>query len=455
MRDSQTNPAWDVLLDLSGPGPRHERLTRALRAVIRDGTLGESATLPPSRALAVDLGFSRWVVTQAYEQLIAEGYLAARTGSSTVVRWSAAGAGPAKPDRPMNAQAGIDLAPGLPDLRHFPRERWADAVREVLANAPHGEFGYPIPGGHPRLRAVLADYLRRCRGAVVDDVRIAFGVTDAFGRVCRALHSAGITRVAAEEPGWLKLREVATRAGLDVVGVPVDQDGLRVDEIPSGVRAVLVTPAHQFPTGTVLSPARRAGLLGWARDVDGLIIEDDYDAEFRYDRRPVGTVQGMDPARVALLGSVSKTLSPALGLGWYAVPPQWTDLVEPTPSPPALDQLAFATFLERGAYARHLRAARRRYRARRDALVTALGPLPLSGVAAGLHLVLDLREDAEAAAVVRRAAARGLRVSDLDDYRATPSGPGLVLGYGNLADGSVGTAARLLREAIGEEASRT
>ncbi|UMP01535.1 PLP-dependent aminotransferase family protein [Amycolatopsis sp. EV170708-02-1] len=447
MTESQTNLAWDVLLDLSGPGPRHERLARALRTVIREGTLGSGAALPPSRTLAADLGCSRWVITQAYEQLIAEGYLAARTGSGTVVRWSASGAEPAKPAARKVSPPEIDLAPGLPDLRHFPRTRWAEALREVLVNAPHGEFGYPVPGGHPRLRAVLADHLRRCRGAVVDDVRIASGVTDAFGRLCRAMLAAGITRVAAEDPGWHILRRVATRAGLDVVSVPVDEDGLRVEEIPPGVRAVLVTPAHQFPTGTVLSPARRAGLLAWAREADGLIIEDDYDAEFRYDRRPVGTVQGMDPARVALLGSVSKTLSPALGLGWYAVPPQWTDRVESSPTPPALDQLAFAAFLERGSYDRHLRAARRRYRARRDALVAALGPLPLSGVAAGLHLVLGL-PGGSAAAVVERAAAKGLRVADLDDYRVTPGEPGLVLGYGNLADGSVGTAARLLREAI-------
>ncbi|MFD5090493.1 PLP-dependent aminotransferase family protein [Amycolatopsis thailandensis] len=449
MTKSQTNLAWDVLLDLSGPGPRHERLTRALRTVIREGTLGSGAALPPSRTLAADLGFSRWVITQAYEQLIAEGYLAARTGSATVVRWSTSSTGPAKALPRKATPPEIDLAPGLPDLRHFPRQRWAEAVREVLANAPHGEFGYPVPGGHPRLRAVLADHLRRCRGAVVEDVRISSGVTDGFGRVCRALRAAGITRIAAEEPGWLTLRRVATRAGLEVVGVPVDEDGLRVDEIPAGARAVLVTPAHQFPTGTVLSPARRAGLLSWARDVDGVIVEDDYDAEFRYDRRPVGTVQGMDPARVVLLGSVSKTLSPALGLGWYALPPQWTDLVDPSPTPPALEQLAFAAFLEHGSYDRHLRAARRRYRARRDALVGALGPLPVSGIAAGLHLVLDL-PGVRAAEVVRRAAVKGLRVADLDDYRATPRTPGIVLGYGNLADGSVGTAARLLIEAIGE-----
>lgn len=450
MAESQTNLAWDVLLDLSGQGPRHERLTRALRTVIRDGTLATGSALPPSRKLAGDLGFSRWVVTQAYEQLVAEGYLAARTGSATVVRWSTSSGEPAKAAVPRSAPLSLDLAPGLPDLRHFPRQRWAEAVRGVLANAPHDEFGYPTPGGHPRLRAVLAEYLRRCRGTVTEDVRISSGVTDGFSRVCRAFVAAGITRIAAEEPGWLTLRRAATNAGLDVVPVRVDEEGLRVDEIPSGVRVVLVTPAHQFPTGTVLSPARRAGLLDWAHDVDGLIMEDDYDAEFRYDRRPMGTVQGMDPGRVALFGSVSKTLSPALGIGWYTVPPQWTDWVESAPTPPMLDQLAFAAFLEHGSYDRHLRAARLRYRARRDALVAALSPARLSGAAAGLHLVLDLDEGADAAAVVRRARANGLRVADLDDYRTTPGEPGLVLGYGNLADSSVATAARLLREAIAD-----
>ncbi|MEU4517466.1 hypothetical protein AB0F52_01975 [Amycolatopsis sp. NPDC024027] len=225
--------------------------------------------------------------------------------------------------------------------------------------------------------------------------------------------------------------------------VPVDDEGIDVGRIPAGVRAVLVTPAHQFPAGSVLSPRRRAELLGWARDVDGLILEDDYDAEFRYDRRPVGTVQGTDPARVALFGSVSKTLSPALGLGWAVLPPQWTVQAHP---PPVVDQLALAGFVESGGYDRHLRGARLRYRARRDRLVAALGPARLSGAAAGLHLLLHL--DRDAAAVVRKAKAAGVKVADLDGYRSAPGEPALVLGYGNLADSGVEAAAWLLRQAM-------
>lgn len=437
MAESQTD--WGVLLELSGPGPKHEQLARALRQAIRGGVL--TGAVPPSRRLAAELGCSRWVVTQAYAQLVAEGYLAGRTGSATRVR--RVGGAVAAKEPAHAAPPRYDLAPGLPDLRNFPRRPWAEAVREVLATTPHTDFGLPEPGGHPRLRRVLGEYLRRVRGAAPGTVLVCGGVTDGVTGVCRALVERGSTRLAVEDPGWTRLRRAAEGAGMTVDPVPVDDEGIDVGRIPAGVRAALVTPAHQFPTGSVLSPRRRAELLGWARDVDGLILEDDYDAEFRYDRRPVGTVQGTDPARVALFGSVSKTLSPALGLGWAVLPPQWTVRAHP---PPVVDQLALAGFVESGGYDRYLRGARLRYRARRDRLVAALGPARLSGAAAGLHLLLHLDQDA--AAVVRKAKAAGVKVADLDGYRTAPGEPALVLGYGNLADSGVEAAARLLRQAM-------
>ncbi|WP_290049725.1 PLP-dependent aminotransferase family protein [Amycolatopsis solani] len=436
MAGAQTN--WGVLLELTGPGPKHEQLARALRKAIRG--LDDGVAVPPSRQLAADLGCSRWVVTQAYAQLVAEGYLDGRTGSATRVRRVGDAVAAKPPSRKPPPR--YDLAPGLPDLRHFPRQRWADAVRGVLGTAPHTDFGLPDPAGHPRLREVLAGYLRRVRGAETDDVVVCGGVTDGVARVCLALQRKGITRLAVEDPGWTRLHRAAAAAGMAIDPVPVDEEGIDVGRIPAGTRAVLVTPAHQFPTGSVLSPRRRAELLAWAREVDGLVLEDDYDAEFRYDRRPVGTVQGTDPGRVALFGSVSKTLSPALGLGWAVVPPQWTIAGH---APPVVDQLALAGFVESGGYDRHLRAARLRYRARRDRLVEALGPARLSGAAAGLHLVLHL--DRPAAAVVRAVREKGVKVADLDGYRVAPGEPALVLGYGNLADNAVAEAARLLREA--------
>jgi GntR family transcriptional regulator/MocR family aminotransferase len=463
---SQTNLAWATLLDIrpSDGGQRrlHDRLAHALRTAIRDGRLAQGAAVPPSRALAEELGCSRWVVTEAYGQLITEGYLSARAGSATRVAWA-----PDTPrPRPRTGRPPVkppiryDLAPGLPDLRAFPRRRWADAVRAVTGSAVRYDLGLPDPAGHAVLRTTLAQYLRRSRGADAhaESVSVCAGITDGLVRTCRALHAEGITDLAVEQPGWGRLRDAATSAGLRVHPVPVDHDGLRVDDLTgTPARAVVVGAAHQFPTGTVLSPARRARLVRWAREVDGFVIEDDYDAEFRYDRHPVAVMQGMDPSRVFLLGSVSKTLSPALGLGWLVAPAAMTPALRAVnlvaTAPPVLDQLALATFIDRGWYDAHLRAARRRFRSRRDLLIRTLhAQVPdgrVAGTAAGLHILLHLPDSADTRKTVRAAAAAGLRLADLDDYHAHRSArPALVLGYGNISDTEIPPAITLLREAL-------
>lgn len=462
MHDSQANFS-DLVLDLDGRGPLHARISAALRRAIRERRIAVGQALPPSRALAADLGVSRWAVTQAYGQLVAEGYLEARTGSATRVRWA-----PDLPAPPGYAAAGksgrerFDLAPGLPDLRAFPRRRWAGALTAAAAAAGLADLGYPQPGGHPRLRAVLADHARRSRDAVAGagDVAVGTSVTHCVSWLCAALRAAGITAVGWEDPGWSRLRDTIRTAGVEVVPIGTDGGGLRVDELRehAGLRAVLTTPAHHFPEGTVLTPSRRGALLRWARDVDGVVIEDDYDAEYRYDRAPVGTLQGMAPRDVVLLKSLSKTLSPAVGIGWAVAPQRWRTHLDRMPGPPVLDQLAFASMIESGAYDRHLRRCRQRYRRRRDALVAALtAALPrasVSGVAAGLHLVLHLPEGTDAAAVRSAAARRSVRVVELAGYHARPdrAPSGLVLGYGNLADSAVDEAVQLLAEAIAEAA---
>jgi len=465
--DFQTNLAWGTLLDLGTEevrrGPAHQRLARALRAAIRDGRLREGDAVPPSRALAEELGCSRWLVTEAYGQLVTEGYLAARVGAATRVAWSPA-ADPstvrARPEPPA-PRARYDLAPGLPDLRAFPRRRWAEAVRTVTSSTVHYDLGLPDPAGHPELRRTLAEYLRRSRAADTSAavLTVCAGITDGLVRVCRALRAKGVTHVAVEDPGWPRLRAAVEGADLRAVPLAVDEHGVRVDELArrKEVRAVVVGAAHQFPTGAVLSPGRRAELRQWARSVDGFVVEDDYDAEFRYDRPPVAVVQGMDPSRVFLLGSVSKTLSPALGLGWLVSPgPEAAALaaVNAVASPPpALDQLALATFVERGWYDAHLRAARRRFRVRRDLLLATLAEhLPrarLEGTAAGLHVVLHLPPGTDSQAVVRRAARAGLHLADLAAYDHSGSAPpALVLGYGNITDGEIPPAVGLLRAAL-------
>ena len=460
MAVSQTNLAWATLLNLGQePGRLHDRLALALRTAIRDGRLREGAAVPPSRALAEELGCSRWVVTEAYGQLVAEGYLAARVGSATRVSW-APDIAPPPPHRPTSEPPPIryDLGPGLPDLRAFPRRRWAEAVRSVTGEAVHYDLGLPDPTGHEVLRDTLAQYLRRARGADPGSVFVCAGITDGLFRTCRALRARGIVDVAVEEPGWGRLRDAAASAELRVHPVSVDHHGLRVDDLArTPARAVVVGAAHQFPTGAVLSSDRRAGLVRWAREVDGYVIEDDYDAEFRYDHHPVAVMQGMDPGRVFLLGSVSKTLSPALGLGWLVAPgamvPALREANPVAAAPPVLDQLALAAFIDRGWYDAHLRAARRRFRVRRDLLVRTLGDLlpegRVAGTAAGLHILLHLPDATDTSRAVRNAAAAGLSVSDLDDYR-TERAPdrALVLGYGNIGDTEIPAAVTLLREVL-------
>ncbi|MPZ81629.1 MAG: aminotransferase class I/II-fold pyridoxal phosphate-dependent enzyme [Actinophytocola sp.] len=476
MAVSQTNLAWATLLDVGPPdhGRRlHDRLAHALRTTIRGGRLAEGAAVPPSRALAEELGISRWVVTEAYGQLVAEGYLSARVGSATRVSWTPDTSPGTAPPRPHTPRAPAvppiryDLAPGLPDLRAFPRRRWADAVRAVTGSAVHYDLGLPHPAGHAVPRTTVAQYLRRSRGADAHaaSVFVCAGVTDGLVRTCRALRAEGIADLAVEDPGWGRLRDAATSAGLRVHPVPVDHDGLRVDDLArTPARTVVVGAAHQFPTGTVLSPARRAQLVRWAREVDGFVIEDDYDAEFRYDHHPVAVMQGMDPSRVFLLSSVSKTLSPALGLGWLVAPAAMTPALRAAnpvaAAPPVLDQLALATFIDRGWYDAHLRAARRRFRSRRDVLVRTLGAqVPqgrVAGTAAGLHILLHLPNDTDTSATVRAAATNGLQLNDLDDYRTKPSTErALVLGYGNISDTEIPPAVALLREALRSTAPRS
>jgi GntR family transcriptional regulator / MocR family aminotransferase len=474
MEKFQTNSASDVLLDLAGlGGPLHVQLTQALREAIRSGRLQAGSALPPSRRLASEIDCSRWVVTEAYAQLAAEGYVTATAGSGTRVRnVNAEGARvqplPVAPEVATGPGVPLDLAPGLPDVRAFPMRQWISAVRSAAAGMASADLGYPDPAGHPYLREVLAGYLARVRGAEADPANLVItaGATDAIGLLCRVLRMSGHSAVAVEDPGWHRLREVLTTTRLSAVPIPVDDQGLRADLLHGlgVVRAVIVSPAHQFPAGVVMTPQRRAMLLAWAHDCAGLIIEDDYDAEFRYDRRPVGVLQGAGQSSVALIGSLTKTLSPAMGAGWMVIPPDITPLVHAAvvrPSgPPVIDQLALAAFVREGHYDRHLRAARIRYRARRNRLVELItAQLPecrISGAAAGLHMLLHLPAGTDAAAATRLALAAGVRVANLDVYRFSPvrHEPGLVLGYGNLADHQAEPAVARLELAIRNAAGR-
>ncbi|KFG00622.1 GntR family transcriptional regulator [Streptomyces scabiei] len=463
MVDSWVNSAErigaDLHLELSGGGGRRAALIRALRDAVRGGRLPPGTRLPPYRSLAADLGVARNTVADAYAELVAEGWLTARQGSGTRVAERAEPlGGPARVPRKAPPRARgprHDLRQGTPDASAFPRAAWAASYRRALTQAPNEAFGPGDPAGRSELREALTEYLARARGVRTEASRIV--ICSGFAHALRLLFDGRVLRgpLAVESYGLGFHRELLAAASVRTVPLPLDEDGARVDGL-GRERAVLLTPAHQFPTGGPLHPVRRAAVVDWARARGGLILEDDYDGEFRYDRKPVGAVQGLDPERVVHIGSVSKSLSPALRLGWMVLPEQYVDAVlatkgerEAWASVP--EQLALADFVVSGAYDRHVRRVRQQYRARRDRLVDALAAhaphIEVTGIAAGLHAVLRLPPGTERSAV-KAAAWRGVALDGLAEFRhpqATGEAPdGLVVGYATPPEHAYGAAVEAL-----------
>ncbi|MFJ7989837.1 PLP-dependent aminotransferase family protein [Streptomyces sp. NPDC096351] len=512
---SHGQAAWELLLPAAAaPARRRGRaLQEALRDAVRSGRLAPGTRLPSSRALAADLGVSRGLVTEAYEQLTAEGYLRSDRGAGTWVGEAArgrpggtparggagtpapgrgtgtpGGSGPATRARAADARgtghgtharggagphaggAGaprvrVDFRPGTPDLSLFPRSAWSAAQRAVLARLPHPSLGYPDPRGLPELREALAALLTRRRGVVADPERLVVcsGVAQASTLLGFVLRARGHGAIGVEDPGSPEHGRLFSSTGLDTLWLPLDGEGLRPEPLAaSGVRAVVVTPSHQFPSGISWSAERRAALLAWARAVDGHVLEDDYDGDFRYDRAPVGALQGLDPERVVYAGSVSKSLAPGLRLGWMLVPGELlAEVVERKRTMdlgnPVLDQAVLAEFVTRGAYDRQLRRCQRAYRERRDALLAALAEhLPgteVSGIAAGLHVIARVPgRYGPTERFLARAAAAGVVLRPLEEYGTARPGDGdvrLVIGYAHLAPSVVAAGIRAVAAAVG------
>ncbi|MGK5557088.1 PLP-dependent aminotransferase family protein [Actinomadura kijaniata] len=439
MADDWSSWGLDLHLRLDRSRGLRIGLENALRDAVRSGRLAAGTRLPSSRTLARDLGVARGTVTQALDQLVAEGYLTSAPRSGIRVA-----AQPAPPPRaaPVTRSwlppvTGTDLRPGLPDLSAFPRRAWLAATRRVLQTAPNSAFGYADVAGTADLREALAAYLGRARGVVTtpEQIVVCAGYTHALRVVCEALGTASI---AFEDPCSPDHPMLAAHLGLTAERLPTDASGLLIDAL-TGQDAVVVTPAHQYPLGGTLSPDRRTALLAWARRTGAFVLEDDYDGEFRYDRQPVGALQGMAPDQVIYAGTASKTIAPGLRLAWLAVPPAllpalrrasaWDDS-----SVNSLDQLVLADLVRSGELDRHLRRCRSRYRRRRDRLGEAVARrLPgahLSGIAAGLHAVLHV-PGADERALVARLRSRDVHVDGLTSYYEVPerSPGGLVIGY--------------------------
>ena len=499
-------PELLLTLDRDGPVALHRQLERGLQDAIRSGRLRPGSPLPSTRALAGELALSRGVVVEAYEQLTAEGYLESRPGGKTRVAERADtersnardghrrgrhrnGAGiradeppgadepQAQPEPPGEevvlpsfamSRARHDFSYGRPDVKAFPRGTWLRSLRRVLNEAPAERLNYIDGRGAIELREALASYLNRVRATSASPGHIV--ITNGFAQgqrlvlqVIRDLRRQGglrrPVRVAMEDPGQVDTWRAAELLGLEVVPVPVDDDGIVVEGLANADAAVcVVTPAHEFPTGAVMSAERRAALVRWARDHDAYVLEDDYDAEYRYDREPIGAIQGLAPDRVIYAGSASKTLAPGLRLGWLILP---TPLVEPFATAKfagdrgsaVLEQLAFADFLARGEFDRHLRRMRPIYRARRDALLKALAKhLPSVtpvGASAGLHVLALLPDGIDEAAVLARADELDIAVDGLSQYRLAADVPaGLILGYAQHTEAQIATRVVKLAEAI-------
>ncbi|MEU4349886.1 PLP-dependent aminotransferase family protein [Streptomyces sp. NPDC023838] len=434
-----------------GAGGLRAGLMDALREAVRGGRLAPGARLPSSRTLAADLGVARNTVADAYAELVAEGWLTARQGSGTRVAQRAAPRRPqpAGPRGSARRKPAYSLIAGSPDLASFPRAEWLKASRRALTAAPHEAFGYGDPRGRIELRTVLADYLARARGVYAEPERIVVcaGFVHGLTLLGRVLRARRVKAVGVEAYGLDVHWNMLVREGLRTPPLPFDEHGTLTGELGSvkGLGAVLLTPAHQFPVGVALPPERRAAVVDWARATDGLILEDDYDGEFRYDRQPVGALQGLDPERVVYLGTASKSLAPGLRLAWMVLPERLAGEVAEAKgdmdwSCGALDQLTLAEFIASGAYDRHVRGMRLRYRRRRDQLVAALAErapeVRVSGIAAGLHAVLELPLGTERA-VIQAAAWQGLALQGLSAFRHPTTGvsrDALVVGYAEPTD---------------------
>jgi GntR family transcriptional regulator/MocR family aminotransferase len=449
----------EIHLVLDRAGPLRAQLERELREAIRSGRLRAGAKLPPSRLLADELDISRGVVVEAYSQLVAEGYLVARSGDGTRIAAGLARQPPAaRAAPPGRRRIQYDLRSGIPDLAFFPRRDWQSATAAVLRELPDAALAYGSRRGLRRLRIALGEYLGRVRAVVADPDRmfIAAGAAHGMGILWHALRQLGARRVAVEDPAWRSIPRTVERAGLEAVPIVVDADGLDVAALEAThVDAVVLSPAHQYPTGAVLAPARRSQLVDWARRHGTLIVEDDYDAEYRYDREPIASLQGLAPDCVAYVGTASKTLAPGLRLAWVIVPSHLVgEMAEQhgvaRAMPSVLVQAAYAKLLESGTVDRHLRRTRRRYHTRRNALAAALAEqladVRVGGASAGLHVIAWLPDSGDEFAIADASAQRGVAIHTLHQDCAVhaPAPPALVLGYGLISEQAIPRAVQEL-----------
>ncbi len=484
-----------MFLKLEGKGPLNQRLYRGLRQAILDGRLPPGTRMPSTRGLAEDLGLSRNVAVMAFRQLVDEGYAEARTGSGTyasgtlpdglLTPWGTRRSkaspssrpplspralrvlalGPLPPPGRYRPGLRYDFQYGVPALSDFPHEEWARIVTRRARAISLGMLRYGRTMGYGPLRTAIARYCARSRGVAAspEQVVVVNGTQQALDLIAQLLIRPG-DRVLMEEPGYQAARQVFLAAGAAILPTAVDERGLETSRLPEGadVRLAYVTPSHQFPLGGILPLERRLELLRWARRTGALIVEDDYDSEFRYDGRPIESVQGLDEhGRVLYVGTFSKVLFPSLRIGYMIVPKSLTTAIAGLRfltdcHSPMFEQTVLADFLSEGHFERHLRRSREKNKARRVALLESLethlgDSVSIAGASAGVHLVLWLHEVApdRLDALLSRAANRGLGIYSVDPYYShPPPRAGLLLGYANLSGSDIREGVALLARVL-------
>ena len=450
----------DLHVELEAAGGRRDAVERAVRTAIRSGRLRPGDRLPSTRALAHDLGLARGTVADAYAQLAVEGYLNTSPGAPTrVAAGPVAGDGAPSPEPvgdagPSSSGARFDLRVGLPDLGAFPRAAWLRALRRALAGAPDRALVNGDPRGRPELRAALAGYLGRTRGVLAEPERIVVcsGYTQGLAIICGALRSSGVRAIAMEDPCLHHQRAIAAAAGFEIRPLAVDDEGAS-DEVPGGAGAAVITPAHQFPLGPTLAPARRSGLVAWGRATGAVVMEDDYDGEFRYDRQPPGALQGLDPSMSCT--RARRARRSRRGCAWLAAVP--APLVEPV-----IEAKTARAAPRRSTSSRWPSCSPRAATTGTEPDAPALPPPPRPAarpahhpraraahprVAAGLHVALDVPEEA---ALVAHAAERSLALNGLGPFWHEPreDRQGVVLGYAAPPEHAYGRTLATLAEAL-------
>jgi GntR family transcriptional regulator / MocR family aminotransferase len=445
----------DLHIFLDPDKPLRAQLEDQLRDGIRAGRLRSGTRLPPSRLLAGELGVSRGVVVGAYAQLTAEGHLVTHGSGGTHVAPGLVR--PHRGSRPRiraSRRRRFDLRAGLPDTSVFPRRAWSAAFAAAMRELPDAGLLYGPPQGQRRLRHAITEYLGRARAIAADEdhTYITCGSSHALALLWSALRNMGVHRVAHEDPAWERIPATISQAGLTPAPVRVDGRGLSAADLyRANVQVVVVSPAHQYPTGVIMHPSRRLELIRWAQETGGLIVEDDYDAEYRFGSKPVAPLRSIAPDLVAYVGTASKILAPGVRLGWLVVPSRLADRVTAEhgvtyAQPSVIAQSVFAILLERGEIDRHLRKARDTYRARRAVLLRCLAnmmpSLRVTGGAAGLHLLAWLPEFVTEEALVDAAAESEVAVDGLHGACAVSMdlGPALVLGYGAINESVIPVA---------------